>query len=36
MTGASLLARQGKQPTVFDGGPSNWAAASGIALDTGR
>jgi len=36
MTGASILARQGGQPTVFDGGPADWAAASGIALDSGR
>ncbi len=36
MTAASLLARQGGQPTVFDGGPSDWAADSGLALDTGR
>ena len=36
MTGASILARRGGQPTVFDGGPADWAAASGIALDSGR
>jgi len=36
MTGASILARQGGQPTAFDGSPADWAAASGITLDSGR
>ncbi|MFF0767381.1 rhodanese-like domain-containing protein [Nonomuraea wenchangensis] len=37
MTGASLLARAGhRQVGVLDGGPADWSAATGRALETGR
>jgi hydroxyacylglutathione hydrolase len=35
MTAASLLTARGHQVSVLDGGPDNWAAATGRHLDTG-
>lgn len=36
MTGASILATRGTRLTVFDGGPTDWTAATGATLDTGQ
>ena len=37
MSAADLLARAGHHHlTVLDGGPQDWAASSGAALETGR